>query len=70
MIASVRGEVTVRRPDHVVIECGGVGYRLSVSAHTLRSVPAAGYGGPLGGPSGACGVRRFAAGARHADLAE
>ena len=42
MIASVRGEVTVRRPDHVVIECGGVGYRLSVSAQTLRSVPAAG----------------------------
>ena len=42
MIASVRGEVTVRRPDHVVVECGGVGYRLSVSAHTLRSVPAAG----------------------------
>jgi len=42
VIASVRGEVTVRRPDHVVVECGGVGYRLSVSAHTLRSVPAAG----------------------------
>ena len=42
MIASVRGEVTVRRADHVVVECGGVGYRLAVSAHTLRSVPAAG----------------------------
>ena len=42
MIASVRGEVTVRRPDHVVVECGGVGYRLAVSAHTLRSVPGAG----------------------------
>jgi Holliday junction DNA helicase RuvA len=42
VIASVRGEVTVRRPDHVVIECAGVGYRLAVSAHTLRSVPAAG----------------------------
>jgi Holliday junction DNA helicase RuvA len=42
MIASVRGEVTVRRPDHVVVECAGVGYRLAVSAHTLRSVPAAG----------------------------
>ncbi|MBV9214345.1 MAG: Holliday junction branch migration protein RuvA [Actinobacteria bacterium] len=42
MIASVRGEVTVRRPDHVVIESGGVGYRLAVSAQTLRSVPAAG----------------------------
>jgi Holliday junction DNA helicase RuvA len=42
MIASVRGAVTVRRPDHVVVECGGVGYRLAVSATTLRGVPAAG----------------------------
>jgi Holliday junction DNA helicase RuvA len=42
VIASVRGEVTVRRADHVVVECGGVGYRLAVSAHTLRSVPKAG----------------------------
>jgi len=42
VIASVRGEVVVRRADHVVVECGGVGYRLAVSAHTLRSVPAAG----------------------------
>ena len=42
MIASVRGTVTVRRPDHVVVECGGVGYRLAVSAETLKSVPAVG----------------------------
>jgi holliday junction DNA helicase RuvA len=42
MIASVRGTVTVRRPDHVVVECGGVGYRLAVSAETLKSVPARG----------------------------
>jgi Holliday junction DNA helicase RuvA len=42
VIASVRGEVIVRRPDHVVVECTGVGYRLAVSANTLRSVPAAG----------------------------
>ena len=42
MIASVRGEVLVRRPDHVVVECGGVGYRLSVSANTLRAVPRVG----------------------------
>ena len=32
----------MRRPDHVVIESGGVGYRLSVSAETLKSVPARG----------------------------
>ena len=42
MIASVRGQVLVRRPDHVVIECAGVGYRLAVSAQTLKSVPARG----------------------------
>jgi Holliday junction DNA helicase RuvA len=42
MIASVRGEVMVRRPDHVVIESGGVGYRLAVSAETLKAVPARG----------------------------
>jgi holliday junction DNA helicase RuvA len=42
MIASVRGEVLVRRPDHVVIESGGVGYRLTVSTETLKAVPARG----------------------------
>jgi Holliday junction DNA helicase RuvA len=42
MIASVRGEVLVRRPDHVVVDANGVGYRLAVSAETLRSVPARG----------------------------
>ena len=42
MIAAVRGEVMVRRPDHVVIDASGVGYRLAVSSETLKSVPAAG----------------------------
>jgi Holliday junction DNA helicase RuvA len=42
MIASVRGEVLTRRPDHVVVESGGVGYRLTVSAETLKAVPASG----------------------------
>ena len=42
MIASVSGEVVVRRPDHVVVEASGVGYRLAVSSETLRSVPAVG----------------------------
>jgi len=42
VIASVRGEVLVRRPDHVVVETGGVGYRLTVSAETLKAVPARG----------------------------
>jgi holliday junction DNA helicase RuvA len=42
VIALVRGEVAVRRSDHVVILTGGIGYRLAVSAETLRHVPAAG----------------------------
>jgi Holliday junction DNA helicase RuvA len=42
MIASVRGTVTARKPDHVVVECAGVGYRVAVSANTLRSVPGVG----------------------------
>jgi Holliday junction DNA helicase RuvA len=32
----------VRRADHVVLLCGGVGYRAAVSAQTLHHVPAAG----------------------------
>ena len=42
MIALLSGEVAVRRTDHVVVACGGVGYRLSVSAETLRHTPAVG----------------------------
>ncbi len=42
MIALVSGTVAVRRSDHVIIDCGGVGYRLAVSAETLRQVPAVG----------------------------
>jgi Holliday junction DNA helicase RuvA len=42
MISLLRGEVAVRRTDHVVILCGSVGYRAAVSAETLRQVPAVG----------------------------
>jgi Holliday junction DNA helicase RuvA len=42
MIAAVRGEVLLRRPDHVVIDAAGVGYRLTVSTETLKAVPATG----------------------------
>jgi holliday junction DNA helicase RuvA len=43
MIALISGRVAARRVDHVVIDCGGVGYRLAVSAETLRHVPAVGH---------------------------
>ncbi len=42
MIALLRGEVAVRRGDHVVVLCGSVGYRAAVSAETLRHVPVVG----------------------------
>jgi holliday junction DNA helicase RuvA len=42
MIASVTGEVLVRRADYVVVSAAGVGYRLAVSAETLKVVPAVG----------------------------
>jgi holliday junction DNA helicase RuvA len=42
VIALLRGEVAVRRADHVVVLCSAVGYRAAVSAETLRHVPAVG----------------------------
>lgn len=42
MIALVRGEVAIRRSDHVIVICGGVGYRMAVSTETLRHVPPVG----------------------------
>jgi len=39
VITLLRGEVAARHPDHVVVVCGGVGYRVAVSAQTLREVP-------------------------------
>jgi Holliday junction DNA helicase RuvA len=42
VIALVSGQVAVRRSDHVVVDCQGVGYRLAVSGETLRQVPAVG----------------------------
>ena len=42
MIAVLRGEVAVRRVDHVVLLCDSVGYRAAVSAETLRHIPPVG----------------------------
>ena len=42
MIAAVSGEIITRRADHVVIDTGGVGYRLAVSAETLKTIPQVG----------------------------
>ena len=42
MIALLEGRVAVRRVDHIVITCHGVGYRLAVSAETMRHIPRVG----------------------------
>jgi len=42
VIALLEGTVAVRRADRVVVSCAGVGYRLAVSAETLRHVPRVG----------------------------
>ncbi|HEX4466249.1 MAG TPA: Holliday junction branch migration protein RuvA [Solirubrobacteraceae bacterium] len=42
MIALLRGEVAVRRADHVIVLCGDVGYRAAASAETIRHVPPVG----------------------------
>jgi holliday junction DNA helicase RuvA len=47
VIALLRGEVVVRRSDHVVVLCDGVGYRAAVSAETLRHVPPVGESATL-----------------------
>jgi Holliday junction DNA helicase RuvA len=42
MIDRLKGRLAARAPDHVVVDCNGVGYRMSVSAQTLEQVPPAG----------------------------
>lgn len=39
MIASIRGFIRARRPDHVVIDVGGVGYRVFVSIEAFCRLP-------------------------------
>lgn len=42
MIAQVAGKLALRAPDHVVVDCAGVGYQLFVSSKTLDQIPPAG----------------------------
>jgi holliday junction DNA helicase RuvA len=47
VIALVHGDVISRLPGEVIIDTGGVGYRLAVSASTLAEVPDPGHEGRL-----------------------
>jgi holliday junction DNA helicase RuvA len=42
VIASLRGTLAERGAAHCVVEAGGVGYLVSVSTHTARTLPEAG----------------------------
>ncbi len=42
MIDSLNGDVLVRGQDHVVLDCGGVGYLVGVGPRTLAELPASG----------------------------
>lgn len=42
MIASVRGQLIAKSESDVVVETGGIGYRLLVSSETLRDLPSVG----------------------------
>jgi holliday junction DNA helicase RuvA len=42
MIASLRGQVLVKELDRVILECGGVGYEVSITAATSSRLPGAG----------------------------
>jgi Holliday junction DNA helicase RuvA len=47
VIALISGTVAVRRSEFVVVDCGGVGYRLAISTQTFRRVPAVGQAATL-----------------------
>jgi len=42
MIARLRGQLAARRPDHVVVDVGGVGYRVFVSLGAFCRLPQSG----------------------------
>lgn len=42
MFDSFEGRLAIKKPSHVVVDCGGVGYRLSVSLTTYAALPAEG----------------------------
>jgi Holliday junction DNA helicase RuvA len=39
MIAHIRGRMTEKNPDHVVIECNGLGYHVNISLQTFSTIP-------------------------------
>ncbi len=42
MIGSLRGKLIYRKPDHIVVEVGGVGYHVNVPFNTISNLPGEG----------------------------
>lgn len=42
MYEYISGKLSGKYPDHIVVDCGGVGYRLKVSHNTYEQLPAEG----------------------------
>jgi len=42
MIDSLKGELLLKAPDHVVLDCHGVGYLVHIAANTFERLPANG----------------------------
>jgi len=39
MIAHIQGKLVEKNPDHVIVECNGLGYHLHISLQTFSSIP-------------------------------
>ena len=39
MISHIQGKLVEKKPTHVIIDCGGVGYHLNISLHTFSHIP-------------------------------
>ncbi len=39
MITHIRGRLVEKHPDHVVVECNGLGYLLTISLQTFSNIP-------------------------------
>jgi len=39
MIGSLRGKLTYKKPDHIIVELGGVGYQVNVTFNTMSILP-------------------------------
>ena len=39
MIAHIKGKLVEKNPDHVVVECNGLGYHIHISLQTFSNIP-------------------------------